>query len=75
LRYAHQRYTESHLYGAPESDEPQPWTEVSLPDEPQSLELLPLSLEAVPPDPPQPEPAQAEQVEAEVPSEPARPDA
>jgi predicted PurR-regulated permease PerM len=47
LRYAHQRYTESHLYGAPESDEPQPWTEVPLANEPESLELLPL-----PPEPP-----------------------
>jgi predicted PurR-regulated permease PerM len=48
LRYAHQRYTESHLYGAPESDEPQPWTEVSLPNEPPSLELLPLPPESPP---------------------------
>jgi len=49
LRYAHQRYTESHLYGAPESDEPEPWTEVEVPDEPPSLELLPLPPETVPP--------------------------
>jgi predicted PurR-regulated permease PerM len=49
LRYAHQRYTESDLYGAPESDEPEPWTEVVVPDEPPSLELLPLAAEPVPP--------------------------
>lgn len=49
LRYAHQRYTESHLYGAPESDEPQPWTEVELANEPPSLELLPLPAESPPP--------------------------
>jgi predicted PurR-regulated permease PerM len=58
LRFAHQRYTESHLYGAPESDEPQPWTEVTLPDEPPSLELLPLPTEPSPPEPPRPEPVQ-----------------
>ena len=56
LRFAHQRYTESHLYGAPASDEPQPWTDVELPDEPASLELLPLPSEAARPAPVRSEP-------------------
>jgi predicted PurR-regulated permease PerM len=71
LRFAHQRYTESHLYGAPESDEPQPWTEVSVPNEPPSLELLPLRPELSQPEPVQAAPSQPEPAQPA----PAQPDA
>ena len=44
LRFAHQRYTESHLYGAEVTDEPPP--EIPEPPDEQPLALLPLPPDA-----------------------------
>ena len=48
LRYAHHRYTESHLYGADDDELPGSKT-VPLPEDPAAFELVPLAAETPPP--------------------------